>query len=119
MCGSSRVGDRGGGDPLPVSPTPMAIATTVHCMRTCPRKKADPRDKARSGTNLIRVRMKTRIGFQQTPTLRFVVSENRMATVIFTQNMLSNYPKKMHSAAARPLSRKKRQDDISQEEIPP
>jgi hypothetical protein len=28
--------------PSPSAPPPMAIATTVHCMRTCPRKKVVP-----------------------------------------------------------------------------
>ena len=31
--------------PLPVSPTPMAIATTVHGMRACVRKKAELRNR--------------------------------------------------------------------------
>jgi|LSQX01.1.fsa_nt_gb hypothetical protein len=44
---------QGRGRPLPVSPTPMAIATTVHGMRTCLREKVELGDKAGSGTNLV------------------------------------------------------------------
>ncbi len=53
-----------GVSPSPSAPPPMAIATTVHCMKTRPRKRPS-QGQAWSGTSPLRVRMKIRIGFQQ------------------------------------------------------
>jgi hypothetical protein len=48
-----------GETPSPSAPPLVAIATTVHCMGTCPRKKVIPGTN-RGRTNLIGVEMKTR-----------------------------------------------------------
>jgi len=62
---------QGRGRPPPRQPHPNGDSHHGPLHEDMPTKKAVPRDKTRSGTNHIWIRIKTRIGFQQISTLRF------------------------------------------------